>query len=69
MATWTSHCWPNVIEALNTGQPIRFCFEDQSDVLQGHNSLMIVRQVQAHLHASSHSFVGVLIPSLMLGRA
>lgn len=29
MASWTTQCWPNVISALETGRPIRFCFEDQ----------------------------------------
>ncbi len=31
MASWTTQCWPNVISALETGRPIRFCFEDQEE--------------------------------------
>lgn len=29
MAAWTARCWPNVINALSTGEPLQLCFEEQ----------------------------------------
>jgi hypothetical protein len=47
MASWTTQCWPNVISALETGRPIRFCFEDQEGFqpFTDGGARMVVRQV------------------------